>query len=403
VFRRWFDVTRSQVWAAKIAAVFFVGGGLLFLATLPFAPEDARVDISAAIALAACAIGCVVWVIPWERLPRRATLVLVPVAFALIAVGNLVGGTEYFTYGVFFVIAFVWIGLAHPPLTSVAMAPFAVLAYLAPIPALPEADRAAALASALLALPISVFTGEVLARGIDRQVKAEAGLRRANETADELRELEAMKDRFLRAASHEFRTPLAICRGHLDVLGDHPEDAELRETVALVTDELDRMGRLVDDVTAIARIDDPRALRSEPIAVHQLISTVGAKARPLFRSRSLIVPDAPDGDVCGDPQRLTQALLALLDNAATHATRATTVELRAARDGDAWRFTVADDGQGLDVGNGDPFEPFRHRASSPGSGLGLAVVRAIAEAHGGSAGFHRDRSRGTEFYIRVPA
>jgi signal transduction histidine kinase len=403
VFRRWFDVTRSQLWAAKVAAVFFVGGGLLFLATLPFAPEDARTDLSAVIALVACAVGLGVWLVPWERLPRRATLVLVPLAFSLIAVGNLVGGTDYFTYGVFFVIAFVWIGLAHPPLTSLAMSPFAIAAYLAPIPALPSGDQVGALASAVLALPISVFTGEVLARGIDRQAKAEAELRRANEVTEELRELEAMKDRFLRAASHEFRTPIAICRGHLDVLGEHPEEAELRETVALVTDELDRMARLVDDVTEIARIDDPRALRPEPIVVGELMATVGAKARPLFRARSLVVADAPPGDVCGDQQRLTQALLALLDNAATHATRATSVELRASRDGDGWRFTVADDGEGIDVGNGDPFEPFRHRPSSPGSGLGLAVVRAIAEAHGGSAGFHRGRSRGTEFYIRVPA
>ncbi|HSL09960.1 MAG TPA: HAMP domain-containing sensor histidine kinase [Actinomycetota bacterium] len=402
VFKRWFDARAPQVWAAKVAAVFFVGGGVLFLATLPLAPDDGRDDISAAIALMAVVIGCVVWFVPWERLPRRATLALVPPGFALIAGGNIVGGTDYFTYGVFFVIAFVWIGLAHPPFTSLAFAPLAVLAYLVPIPTLPEADRATAAASALISLPIAVLTGEILARGIDRQAKVEAELRRTREVADDLRELEAMKDRFLRAASHEFRTPLAICRGHLDVLSEHPDGTEVGETVRLVTDELDRMARLVEDVTAISRIDDPRSIHPERVAVRELVRSVGATARPLFRTRSLVVAEAAEGDVLADRQRLTQALLALLDNAATHARDATTVELRATADGGGWRFAVVDDGRGIDVGNGDPFEPFGHRATSPGAGLGLAVVRAIAEAHGGSAGFRRDRT-GTEFFIRVPA
>jgi signal transduction histidine kinase len=402
ILRRWFDERAPQVWAAKVAAVFFVGGGLLFLVTLPFAPDDGRDDISAGIALTSMVIGCVVWFVPWERLPRRATLPLVPLGFALIAGGNIVGGTDYFTYGVFFVIAFVWIGLAHPPFTSLAFAPLAVLAYLVPIPTLPEADRATAAVSALISIPIAVLTGEVLARGIDRQARTEAELRRAREMADDLRELEAMKDRFLRAASHEFRTPLAICRGHLDVLGEQPDPAEVRQAVRLVTDELDRMARLVEDVTAISRIDDPHAIHPERVEVRELVRTVGAKARPLFRTRSLVVADAPDGCVVGDRQRLTQALLALLDNAATHALDATTIELRASSNGDAWRFAVADDGRGIDVGGGDPFEPFGHRTASPGSGLGLAVVRAIAEAHGGSAGFRRDRAHGTEFFITVP-
>ena len=398
-----FDLATQHVWAAKVGALFFVGGGLLFLATLPVAPGDESVVRSVVIALVSCAVGCITWLVPWERLPPRATLVLVPPAFGLITAGNIVTGPDhYFTYAVFFVIAFVWIGLAHPPMTSIAFAPLAAVAYLAPIPTLPEPDRAAAAVSALLTLPISVLTGEVLARGIDRQARAEAEMRRANGTAEELRELEAMKDRFVRAASHEFRTPLAICRGHLDVLRERPDDDELRETVALVKDELERMGRLVDDVTAIARIDDPRSIRAEPIRVGELLTSVGATARPLFRSRSLVVADAPAGNVCADRQRLTQALLALLDNAVTHARDATTVELRASRDTSGWRFAVADDGRGIDVTGGDPFEPFRHGRTSPGSGLGLAVVRAIAEAHGGTAGLRRDRSRGTEFYIRVP-
>jgi signal transduction histidine kinase len=297
----------------------------------------------------------------------------------------------------------VWIGLAHPQFTSLAFAPLAVLAYLVPIPTLPEADRATAAVSALISIPIAVLTGEVLARGIDRQARTEAELRRTREMAADLRELEAMKDRFLRAASHEFRTPLAICRGHLDVLGEQPDATEVRETVRLVTDELDRMARLVEDVTAISRIDDPRAIHPERVEVRELVRTVGAKARPLFRTRSLVVVEAPDGCVVADRQRLTQALLALLDNAATHALDATTIELRASSDGGEWRFAVADDGRGIDVGSGDPFEPFGHRAASPGSGLGLAVVRAIAEAHGGSVGFRRDRANGTEFFIKVPS
>ena len=95
----------------------------------------------------ALALGTAIWLAPWERWPRRASLGIVPPAFALIALGNVFGGANLHTYGVFFVVAFVWIGIAHPPRTSAAMAPLAAAAYIVPLFFLPG-SIAAGLSSA---------------------------------------------------------------------------------------------------------------------------------------------------------------------------------------------------------------------------------------------------------------
>jgi signal transduction histidine kinase len=130
---------------------------------------------------------------------------------------------------------------------------------------------------------------------------------------------------------------------------------------------------------------------------------VGNKAEPIFRSRLVVRAEPGPSFAKVDPQRITQALLNLLHNAASHAPAATRVELRLKKEPGWWRFEVDDNGRGLPEDSEEEyFEAFRKRSRSGGSGLGLAVVRGVAEAHGGSAGVDNRPGRGATFWIRVP-
>ena len=108
---------------------------------------------------------------------RQASLGIVPPAFALIALGNVFGGANLHTYGVFFVVAFVWIGIAHPPRTSAAMAPLAAAAYIVPLFFLPG-SIAAGLSSAAITIPVCVLVGEGIAWGVGRLEQIELALAR---------------------------------------------------------------------------------------------------------------------------------------------------------------------------------------------------------------------------------
>ena len=245
-----------------------------------------------------------------------------------------------------------------------------------------------------------------LARRVPGATEDEVGQLGAtlNRMLDRLEGAFRRERRFISEASHELRTPITICRGHLEVLGPKPGPDELEECVDVVIDELDRMGRIVDDMTTLVRADTDWFLRREPFPLDEFLGDVAVKAGPLLNGRLRVIPTAEEALLEGDAQRLTQALINLLQNAALHGQNGCPVVLQVLEEADSWRFEVADEGGGITL---DPpervFQPFsRGRANHGGSGLGLAIVRTIAEAHGGAAGVENRSGEGATFWIRVP-
>jgi PAS domain S-box-containing protein len=154
-------LTRAQ--AGRLAALLYLGSGAAALLSLPF-PQPPGADREELLILTAIAVavGVLCWIAPWGRLPRPATLVVVPPALSLIALGNVAGGSVPYSYSAFFVIVFVWIGLVHHRGMALAMAPLATLAYALPMPHV-TSDPGAGYASTALVIPVCVLVGESLA------------------------------------------------------------------------------------------------------------------------------------------------------------------------------------------------------------------------------------------------
>lgn len=209
--------------------------------------------------------------------------------------------------------------------------------------------------------------------------------------------------RFLDDAGHELRTPITIMRGNLELMGDDPADRE--ETVALVTDELDRMARLVDDLLTLAKAERIDFLEREPVELSALTDELLAKARALG-DRAWDVDERGEGTLVGDRQRLTQAVMQLAENAVRHTAPGDTIGLGTSANGREARLWVRDTGPGVapDL-QARVFERFARGRGTPrgtSSGVGLSIVRAIAEAHGGRVELRSQPGRGSTFTIVVP-
>lgn len=209
--------------------------------------------------------------------------------------------------------------------------------------------------------------------------------------------------RFLDDAGHELRTPITIVRGHLELMGDDP--AERRETVALVTDELDRMARLVDDLLTLAHAERLDFLDRQPVELGDLTDELAAKA-PALGERGWVVDARAEGAMVADRQRLTQAVMQLAENAVRHTSPGDEIGLGTALAGDEARLWVRDTGPGVPAGQeGRVFERFARGPDTPrgeSSGLGLSIVRAIAESHGGRVELDSAQGAGATFTIVVP-
>jgi signal transduction histidine kinase len=225
-----------------------------------------------------------------------------------------------------------------------------------------------------------------------------------NAMLDRLETAFAAQRAFVDDAGHELRTPITIVRGHLELLGDDPD--ERRESVALVTDELDRMSRIVDDLLLLAKLEQPDFLRPERVDVEPFTAELFVKAKALD-DRAWRLTEAATVSVVADPQRLTQAVMNLARNAVEHTDPEAALTLgSAAFDGEV-RFWVADTGPGIAPDEQAAiFERFARggdrRRRSEGAGLGLAIVRAVAEAHGGRVLLDSRPGAGARFTIVVP-
>lgn len=224
-----------------------------------------------------------------------------------------------------------------------------------------------------------------------------------NEMLDRLERAFGAQRRFADDAGHELKTPLTIVRGHLELLEEDPEPR--RETVALVMDELDRMGRIIDDLLLLAKHEQPDFLDLATVEVGTLTDELEAKLGALSGGR-WVVESRGRGVIVADRQRLTQALVQLGQNAVRHGGNSGPIAVGSAVvDGEA-RFWIRDRGPGIQLQDQSRiFERFRRGTGQPreeGAGLGLPIVRAIAEAHHGRVELESRPGAGATFTLVVP-
>jgi signal transduction histidine kinase len=209
---------------------------------------------------------------------------------------------------------------------------------------------------------------------------------------------------FLTDVSHELRTPITVIRGHLETLGDSP--AEREEAIAVIQDELDRMNRYVDDLLLLAKAPRPDFLRLGPIDLDLFTHELFNKAASLG-DREWHLDGTGVGIVVADQQRLTQAVMNLATNAVTHTKEGDPVWIGSSLVGDRARLWVRDEGPGIDEADAERIFERYGRAGDDlnpdGAGLGLSIVRAIAEAHGGQVDLDSQPGLGATFTVVLPA
>ena len=238
-----------------------------------------------------------------------------------------------------------------------------------------------------------------------------AMLARLEEAFAERRASEERLRRFLADASHELRTPLASIRGYAELfrIGAAREGPEAEKAMSRIESESARMGVLVEDLLALARLDEVREHHREPVDLAALAGDAVADARAVAPEREITLEAGAGAAVVdGDPGQLRQVLSNLLRNALVHTPAGTPIEVGVAANGADAVLAVRDHGPGLPTG--DPAELFERfwRAEAgrgrgrAGAGLGLSIVAAIVAAHGGRARAADAEGGGARFEVTLP-
>jgi signal transduction histidine kinase len=211
---------------------------------------------------------------------------------------------------------------------------------------------------------------------------------------------------FLQDVSHELGTPITIALGHAELITRAATDQAIARDARVAVDELLRMRRLANRLVLLASTDSPDFLHPAAVDVAGLVMETLHRWRQTPRRWSL--GTLTDAAVQADQDRLTLALDALIENAVDHTDLDGRIELGARREGEDIIFTVKDWGSGIPAGDiGHIFDRFtrvgtgRSRETG-GFGLGLAVVKAIAEAHDGSVRVRSTVGQGSVFELLLP-
>jgi signal transduction histidine kinase len=277
---------------------------------------------------------------------------------------------------------------------------------------------AAVIASRRLVAPLRILTEAAARLGAgDRSsrvgpIHAPGELGQLAQTFDtmagDLEQEDALRRALVADVAHELRTPLAVLRAQLAAVSEGISEFS-SETVDSLTEEVDRLSRLVDDVGVLAAAQSAR-LRFErrPADLAAIAAVAAERLAPRFESRRIhLVVGLESTPVVGDAGRLEQALVNLLSNAEKYGPTSSEVRLQVHRNGSQASASVSDEGPGIAPEEQERiFERFYRgaasRASTSGSGIGLAVVSEVIAAHGGSVGVESVPGHGSTFWLTLP-
>jgi two-component system OmpR family sensor kinase len=214
---------------------------------------------------------------------------------------------------------------------------------------------------------------------------------------------------FVADASHELRTPLTALRGYAELYrsGGLEERAELEQAMARIGSESRRMATLVEDLLLLARLDQGRPLRREPVSMSDLVNDAVTDLGAVEPERPISASLQPGVSVLGDEDRLRQVIGNLLANVRVHTPPNTPVDVSLSSDG-VCALTVADHGPGVASDHVERIFDRFYRADAGrsrdrgGSGLGLSIAASVAAAHGGSISYSATPGGGATFTVTLP-
>jgi K+-sensing histidine kinase KdpD len=230
-----------------------------------------------------------------------------------------------------------------------------------------------------------------------------ARVRRARDAEVRAR-TEELRSSLLSAISHDLRTPLAAITGMATQLRDSAKTPDDREALDTIVDEAKRLATILTNVLAMTRVERSE-VQGEWVPVEELVGATLDRAEAVLAGRDVAIDVPAELGITGDPVLVEQLLLNLVDNAAKHTPAGSPIAIRAARAGAGVEIEVSDRGDGLPPVPVDQlFAKFVRGpgVTAPGAGLGLAVCRGIAIAHGGEIGARARDGGGATFRVWLP-
>jgi signal transduction histidine kinase len=245
-------------------------------------------------------------------------------------------------------------------------------------------------------IPLMALLFLVMVWHVRRRVAATKEARRLADSEHEMREVQR---RFVRFASHELRTPVTVARGYTELIRDAHADPQVAQDATVVLDELDKLERISARLLTLARVDEQSTLKPTVVSLDALLERSVTRWRAaadrdwrLSRCAAVVIADAA---------RLETALDSVVENAVRHTEKGGRIELAACRDGESVVIEVRDDGQGI-PSDQLPFVFESFRTGGAGTGMGLAIVKAIVEAHGGAVSAENLPAGGAAIRLRIP-
>jgi two-component system OmpR family sensor kinase len=266
-----------------------------------------------------------------------------------------------------------------------------------------------------------IAEGDLTARLPDLKPNTEVGrlvntlntmLGRIEESFSARVESESKLRRFVADASHELRTPITAIRGFAELhrQGAVTGEEKTKELIGRIESESMRMGSLVEDLLLLARLDQSRQMKSEPVNLSKLVLDAVESARAAGPNHPVNFNKSDDEIYAlGDNDRIYQVVANLLANARTHTPVGTKIDVSVIQSEDGVRIRIADNGPGLsEKDQAQIFErfyradPSRVRTDGEGTGLGLSIVEAVMRAHAGEVSVESELGKGATFTLFFP-